>query len=165
MKDILPPPQTRGDRVPPSLMRSGHMEQAKRFFPRYLRVCGDVDIAVKRIGRSMATVQHWRKRDPEFAAAWDDAQQFHDDLLAGRLKGQTTYAVDVVIDALEQTKDLRLAVAVAEKRIAKSGIEGSPEAEAPNRSGPAISVIIIREQPKAEPEPDAIPVDSVVVEP
>ena len=161
MKDILPPPQTRGDRVPPSLMRSGHMKQAKRFFPRYLLVCGDVDIAAKRICRSLTTLQRWRKCDLEFAAAWDEAQRFHDDILAGRLKGKTTKAVDVVIDALEQTKDIRLAVAVAEKRIAKSGIEGSPETEASNRSGPAISVIIIREQPKAEPQPDAIPVDSV----
>ena len=146
-------------------MRSGHMVQAKRFFPRYLRVCGDVDIAVKRIGRSMATIQHWRKRDPEFAAAWDEAQQFHDDLQAGRLKGMTTKAVDVIEAGLKQTDDRRLAVAIAEKRIASSGIEGSPEAEAPNRSGPAISVIIIREQPKAEPEPDPIPVDSTVVKP
>ena len=73
----------------------------------------------------------------------------------------TTKAVDVIEGALEQTDDRRLAVAIAEKRIARSGIEGSPESEAPNRAGPAISVIIIREQPKAEPQPDAIPVDSV----
>jgi len=136
------------------------MQQAKRYFLGFLRECGDARIATHRISRSPKTVLGYRAQDPEFAAAWDEAQRFHDEIQTHRLKGETTKAVDVVIDGLHQTEDRRLAVAIAEKRIAKSGIEEGPAPETPRRSGPAVSVIVIMQQEAAE----AIPAESTVLD-
>jgi hypothetical protein len=139
-----------------SLMRRGTMEQAKRHFIRFLRACGDVGIATNRISRSPGTVLGYRAQDAVFAAEWDDAQRFHNDLLAERLQSMGTKAVDVIKEGLEQKDDRRLAVAIAEKRVAKMGLESPPEMEAMRRTGPAVSVIVIMEQGK----PDAIMVDA-----
>ncbi len=142
------------------ITRAQNMQQAKRYFLGFLRECGDARIATHRISRSPKTVLGYRAQDPEFAAAWDEAQRFHDEIQTHRLKGETTKAVDVVIDGLHQTEDRRLAVAIAEKRIAKSGIEEGPAPETPRRSGPAVSVIVIMQQEAAE----AIPAESTVLD-
>jgi len=140
------------------------IQTAKRSFVRYVQEDGDVALAIRRIGRSPKTVWGYRHKDSVFAAAWDEAQQLHDDFQAHRLKGQTTKAVDVVIDGLHQTEDRRLAVAIAEKRIAKAGLEESSEPEPSRNSGVVIRRIIIAEQITVAPT-EVIPTESVGDEP
>lgn len=147
------------DRVPPSLMKPGHMEQAKKLYLTELWWHGDEELAAKRIGRSRKTIYWYKGEFPEFDIEVNQALEFHRRIARGELVALLPKAMARFKENLEQTDDRRMAnqnaiIVLKDQKVL--GVESAAREEA---RPPGVTKIVILNQPTFNSEKPAIPIE------
>ncbi len=128
-------------------------------FLRVYRYSGDVKQACKFIDIHEGSVNHYKKRVPEFKEAFEEATRMWEDITEGRMRGLAHVSIETLEDIMENSTDDRLKEIIAHKVLRSRGImpDRPQEREEPSRGGPAQIIIekIIVNPPAGAPELEA----------